>query len=142
MTNNSALQALTAVVADAHSAPSPTADAADAVHRAETLAHWLDNRFRIPGTNYRVGLDGLLGLVPGIGDTISAALSTYIIGQAWRHNLPKRVLVRMGWNVAVDTVVGAVPLAGDVFDFAWKANRKNAALLAEHLVKERKPESS
>lgn len=108
-------------------------DPAEAVRRAETLAHWLDDRFRIPGTNYRIGFDGLLSLVPGVGDAVSAALSSYIIGEAWRQKLPKRVLARMGWNVAVDTVIGIVPFVGDLFDFAWKANRKNATLLAEHL---------
>ena len=104
-----------------------------AAERAHKLANWMDNRFRIPGTQRRVGLDGMLGLIPGIGDAATTLISTYIIGQALKHNLPKRVVARMGWNWMVDSVVGAVPLVGDLFDFAWKANTKNAALLAKHL---------
>ncbi len=105
----------------------------EAIQRAEKLADWLDDRFRIPGTGIRIGLDGILGLIPGVGDTATAIISTYLITEAVRHKLPKSVIVKMGWNVVLDTVVGAVPLVGDFFDFAWKANRKNAALLAKHL---------
>lgn len=114
-----------------------TADRAAAVQRAEKLAFWMDSRFRIPGTNRRIGLDGILGLVPGVGDLVSAGVSAYMVGEAMRYKLPKRVLLRMSWNWAVDTVVGTIPLVGDLFDFAWKANHKNAQLLVQHLNKNR-----
>lgn len=113
--------------------PAERATAADAVRRARRLADWLDNRFRIPGARRRIGLDALLGLAPGVGDAITMALSSYIIGEAWRLGLPKRALLRMSWNVLIDTAIGAVPLVGDLFDVAWRANQKNAALLAHHL---------
>ncbi|MEZ5594254.1 MAG: DUF4112 domain-containing protein [Gammaproteobacteria bacterium] len=103
------------------------------VRRAQKMAYWMDDRFRIPGTQRRIGVDGLLGLIPGLGDGVSAILSAYLIGEAVRNNLPKRVITRMGWNWLVDTTVGSVPLVGDLFDFAWKSNKKNAALLARHL---------
>ena len=81
-----------------------------AVRHAHRFAEWMDTRWRIPGTRRRLGLDALLGLVPGIGDALSLALSSYLIGQAWRYYLPKRVLLRMGWNVLLDTAIGTVPL--------------------------------
>jgi hypothetical protein len=103
------------------------------VERLQRLAHLLDDRFRIPGTRYRVGLDGLIGLVPGIGDAVTTLLALYIVLEARRHGVPLRKLGRMGLNVGVDALVGAVPLVGDLFDVAWKANRRNLGLLLDHL---------
>ena len=104
------------------------------LHRLDKLAQILDTAFRIPGTQFRVGLDGLLGLIPGIGDTIGAAFSAYIVLEAARLGAPKRILLRMIRNLAVETLVGLVPILGDIFDIAWKANVRNLALLREHRV--------
>ena len=109
------------------------ADVERSIRRAQNIARWMDDRFRIPGTNRRVGLDGVLGMIPGIGDVLTTGVSVMIMKEAWAHGLPKTVIGRMGANLLIDTVVGAVPLVGDLFDFGWKANRKNAELLTRHL---------
>jgi hypothetical protein len=101
--------------------------------RVRVLADLLDNAIRIPGTEIRIGLDPLIGLVPGIGDLAGAALSVYIILEGARAGVPRAVLLRMLANVGVDSIVGSVPAVGDLFDFGWKANAKNAQLLREHL---------
>lgn len=103
------------------------------VERLRQLAHVLDDRFRIPGTRCRVGLDGLIGLVPGVGDVVTTLLSLYLVLEARRLGVPAAKLGRMGLNVGVDMLLGAVPLLGDVFDIAWKANRRNLALLLDHI---------
>lgn len=95
----------------------------------ERLAAWLDDRFTIPGTQIRVGIDPLLGLVPGFGDLLTGLLSFLLVYAGWQRNLPRITLARMVLNIAIDTLVGTVPLAGDIFDIAWKANRKNYNLL-------------
>jgi uncharacterized protein DUF4112 len=105
--------------------------------RVRLLSRLLDEQFRIPGTTYRVGLDGLLGMIPGVGDAAGALLSAYILYEAIRLDAPKTVLLRMIANIGIDTVLGAVPVAGDIFDIAWKANKKNAALLHAHLASQR-----
>lgn len=97
--------------------------------RLDALEHWLDRAFRLPGTSYRFGLDGLLGLVPGLGDTATAALSGYFMLEAWRMGARKRTILAMGKNVGVDWLVGTIPVIGDLFDFAHKANTKNLRLL-------------
>jgi hypothetical protein len=106
---------------------------ADSVARLEALAHLLDSAFQIPGTNHRVGIDALLGLIPGIGDLVSTALSSYIIWEARQLGLPRWKIARMIGNVAVDTTVGAIPFAGDLFDVAFKSNRRNLRIVREHL---------
>jgi Domain of unknown function (DUF4112) len=108
------------------------------LERLRQLAHLLDDRFRIPGTTYRIGLDGLIGLVPGVGDAVTTLLALYIVLEARRLGVPLTKLGRMGLNVGVDAVLGAVPLLGDLFDVAWKANRRNLALLLDHLDAERR----
>ena len=92
---------------------------------------------RIPGTRYRVGLDGLVGLIPGVGDAAGALLSTYILYEAMRLGAPRRVLLRMAANIALESVVGALPVVGDLFDVAWQANTKNVALLQAALAARR-----
>ena len=99
----------------------------------EMLAWILDESIAIPGLNVRMGVDGLLGLVPVVGDFISAALSMYIVACAHSLGAPKSVLLRMSANSAIDFVVGSVPVVGDVFDIGWKANRRNVKLLQAHL---------
>jgi hypothetical protein len=93
----------------------------------------LDNSIPIPGTRFRLGIDQLIGLVPGIGDLIGGVLSLYIIVQASRMGVPRGLLARMGWNVAIDTLVGEVPILGDLFDIGFKANIRNLALLDGYL---------
>jgi Domain of unknown function (DUF4112) len=107
------------------------------LERLRQLAHLLDDRFRIPGTTYRIGLDGLIGLVPGVGDAVTTLLALYIVLEARRLGVPLTKLGRMGLNVGVDAVLGAVPVLGDLFDVAWKANRRNLALLLDHLDADR-----
>ncbi len=102
------------------------------IERLRSLSRLLDSAFVIPGTRYRFGLDALIGLVPGLGDAISAVFSAYIILQASRLGAPKSVVTRMIANVAIDTAVGWVPVLGDLFDVAWKSNLKNMALLESH----------
>ncbi len=101
----------------------------------DRLAKMLDTQFRLPGTSFRFGLDGIIGLIPGVGDTISGGLGLYIIHRARQEGASVGMMVRMGWNLLVDTIIGAIPLVGDLFDFAHKANAKNARMLKEHLDK-------
>ena len=99
----------------------------------EKLAALLDAQFGIPGTPFRFGLDGLLGLIPGIGDGAGALLSLYIVFKARSLGAPTGLVARMLLNVGVDSVVGAIPVAGDLFDLAFKANKRNVGLLKKHL---------
>jgi hypothetical protein len=103
------------------------------------MAEFLDNAFVVPGTNYRVGLDPILGLVPGIGDLVSPLFTIGVLLQARELGVPRVVQARMLINVAIDAVVGAVPLFGDLFDFAWKANHRNLDLLELHGREDRRP---
>lgn len=107
----------------------------DPATRARSIARLLDTAFRVPGTNIRFGLDGILGLIPGVGDVAGAALSGYVILTAARAGAPNILLARMLANVGLDALVGAVPLLGDLFDVAFRANVRNAALLDGWLVR-------
>ncbi|MGH7612601.1 MAG: DUF4112 domain-containing protein [Gemmatimonadales bacterium] len=102
--------------------------------RLHRLARLSDAAIRIPGTRIEVGLDPLFGLVPGIGDAVGAGVATYIVFEAARSGAPRSVLLRMLGNVGIDALVGAFPVAGDLFDAAWKANLKNVDLLERHLA--------
>jgi hypothetical protein len=102
------------------------------LRRLERLARLLDSAFAIPGTRFRFGLDGVIGLAPGVGDAVGIALSSYIVVEAWRMGVPPQILMRMIANIVVDGAIGAVPIAGDLFDFVWKANRRNIDLLLRH----------
>lgn len=95
----------------------------------ERLSHVLDGVFRIPGTGWRFGLDSILGLVPGVGDVLTSAASFYILAAGVRYRVPKITLLRMALNIAVDYIVGLVPILGDAFDFVWKSNERNIALM-------------
>lgn len=103
------------------------------LERLRRLSRLMDSRWRIPFTRIPVGLDGIASLVPVAGDTATAVVSAYIILEAARFDLPKTLLARMAFNVAVDWALGSVPVIGTVFDVAFKANRMNLDLLHEHL---------
>jgi hypothetical protein len=102
------------------------------------VAHVLDDWFHIPGTSIRFGLDGLIGLVPGLGDILAGMASCIIILGAWVRGVPYITLTRMVVNVGLDVIIGAIPLLGDAFDIAWKANRRNYALLVRRLEQPRR----
>ena len=106
--------------------------------RLKQLAWLLDSSIRIPGTRFTVGLEALIGLFPFIGDLVGVLLSSYILGEAARLGAPKSVLLRMSANVALEGVVGIVPLAGDIFDAAYKANQRNVRLLEAWLEEPRR----
>ncbi len=124
---------MTNPVAQRTSAPPVGSYQPKQLERLRGMSRLLDNAFTIPGTRYRFGLDALIGLVPGLGDAVSALFSSYIILQASRLGAPGSVVTRMIANVALDTVVGWVPILGDLFDVAWKSNLKNMALLEAHV---------
>ena len=100
--------------------------------RVDQLSRILDIAFVIPGTKVRFGVDAIIGLVPVIGDLAGVALSSIIVVEAARLGVPSRLLARMVGNVLIEGAVGAVPIAGDVFDVFWRANRRNVALLKQH----------
>ncbi|MGE5144816.1 MAG: DUF4112 domain-containing protein [Acidobacteriota bacterium] len=104
------------------------------VERLQRLARLWDSAIRIPGTQVRVGLDPLVGLVPGLGDAAGALVAAYIVLEAARCDVPGATLLRMLANVAIDALVGTVPVLGDIFDVAWRANLKNVALIEHHLA--------
>lgn len=106
-----------------------------AKERLERFAWWLDSSIPLPGTRFRLGLDALIGLIPGLGDLVGLALSSYIIAEAARMGVSRTVLLRMGFNVALETVIGAIPLAGDIFDAVWKANQRNVRLVGAYVAR-------
>lgn len=103
------------------------------VNSIESLARLMDSQFDVPGTKLNLGLDTLIGLVPGIGDTIGLAVSGYIVAKAAQLGVRKRTLARMSYNIGIDWLIGLIPLIGDLFDWGWKANNKNAELMRKHL---------
>jgi hypothetical protein len=107
----------------------PPTKPSDPLARARTLARLLDSAVKVPGTGVRFGADAILGLVPGLGDVAGAALAGYLVLLAQRLGAPRAVVLRMLANVAVDTAAGTVPVVGDLFDVAYKANTRNLALL-------------
>jgi len=113
--------------------PLDAADRARRLARIRRLAWLLDSSMRLPGTRFRFGLNSLVGLTPAAGDAAMAAISLYIVYEAYQLGLPKSQLARMLGNVAVETVAGSVPLLGDVFDATFKANLRNIALIDAHI---------
>lgn len=97
----------------------------------ERLSWLMDDLFRVPILGWRVGLDPLVGLIPGVGDTATTLASLYILTSAVRYRVPKVTLLRMGLNLAIDYAVGALPLVGDLFDAWWKSNQRNVDLLRQ-----------
>ena len=103
--------------------------------RMEAMEHLLERSFVIPGINRPVGLDAVAGVVPVVGDFITAAMGAWIVWEAHNLGMPRWQLMRMAGNVAFDTAVGAVPLAGDVFDFLFRSNTRNLKIVKKHLDK-------
>ena len=99
----------------------------------DLLAHVLDEWFRVPGTSVRFGLDGLIGLIPGLGDILGGLASSILVVAAWVRGVPYVTLMRMVVNIGIEVLLGTIPLLGDAFDIAWKANRRNYALVVRHL---------
>jgi hypothetical protein len=103
--------------------------------RLARLTHWLDEAFTVPGTSLRVGLDGLIGLMPGVGDVVTLAVGYFMWREATRLGVPRHVKARMAGNYLLDLVGGLVPVVGDLFDFGFKANSRNLRLLRAHLAR-------
>ena len=103
----------------------------------EWIAQWMDAKFRIPGTDFRFGLDGLLGLIPGVGDLSTFAVSGYLVILMARNGASGYVLARMILNIVIDAALGAIPVIGDLFDFVHKANLKNMKLMQQYYVEGR-----
>lgn len=99
----------------------------------QQLARWMDSAFEVPGTDIRFGLDAIIGLVPGLGDLVTSLVALHILRTASRYGVPRVTLARMGLNIAVDSIIGAVPFVGDAFDVYWKSNIRNVELLQRHL---------
>lgn len=130
------------VIADRPAAQTPasapellSSEDAARIKRVRWLAKFLDGAFGVPGTGMRFGWDSIIGLIPAGGDAVTGLLAAYIVAEAAKLGVPKRTLWRMAANVAIDMAGGAVPIAGDLFDFAFKANRKNLRLIEEHLAR-------
>ncbi|GAB4548845.1 MAG: DUF4112 domain-containing protein [Pleurocapsa sp.] len=110
------------------------------LQRIRKIARLLDSAIGIPGTKFRIGLDPILGLIPGGGDLVAAVISAYMIYLATRFGLEKAEISKMIANVALETVLGSVPLVGDIFDAYFKANLRNLEILENHLEKSKSPE--
>lgn len=95
----------------------------------DDLAFYLDDLFRIPGIGWRFGLDAIIGLVPNVGDTLTSLASFYILFAGVRYGVPKITLLRMAFNIAIDYLIGSIPVIGDAFDFVWKSNKMNMNLI-------------
>jgi hypothetical protein len=119
--------------ADVASPPDTALSRSAGVTRARGLARLLDDLIRIPGTKIGIGLDPIIGLVPGVGDVIGGLMSSYILMVAAKEGVPTSVLTRMLGNIALDSIVGVVPVVGDLFDVGVKANRRNVDLLDRYL---------
>ncbi|MGF1591128.1 MAG: DUF4112 domain-containing protein [Pleurocapsa sp.] len=103
------------------------------ISKLRRISRLLDNAIAIPGTKIRFGLDPILGLLPGGGDTITGGIAAYIVVEAARMGVPREILGKMVGNIIIDSFAGTIPVIGDLFDVGWKANIKNMELLEEHL---------
>lgn len=116
------------------SKPGVTVNSDQSLVRIEALARLMDGAFVIPGTDIRMGLDAVIGLVPGIGDVVSGVISSYLIWEARRLGAPRWLIARMMGNTLLDTTIGSIPIIGDAFDIMFRANMKNMVLLRNHLA--------
>ena len=105
------------------------------IQSVEKLARLMDSRFNIPGIPVKLGLDTIIGLIPGIGDTIGLGISGYIIAQSKRIGVSQTTIYKMVANVLIDWLIGIIPILGDLFDWGWQANNRNARLLRRHFEK-------
>ncbi len=106
------------------------------LERLEKLARRLDTSIKIPYTEIRVGLDSIIGLIPGVGDVGMGFVSSWIVFHAWRLGASRSTILHMLWNLGLDVLIGSVPLVGDLFDVAWKANIRNVEILRRNLYKQ------
>lgn len=104
------------------------------LNRIRKFSRLMDTAIGIPGTKFRIGLDPIIGLVPGAGDIVDTAFSAYLIYLSTRFNIPQKTLRKMIYNIGLEAVIGSVPLVGDIFDAFYKSNMRNLALLEEHLA--------
>lgn len=119
----------------ARNMPSMASDPHSVRKRVEALELMLERAFHIPGTKVPVGLDSIVGLIPVIGDLVTAAMGAYLVWEARNLGMSKWKLVRMTANIGIDTALGAIPVVGDAFDFVWKSNSKNLRIIKKHLDK-------
>ena len=104
-----------------------------AQRRLQRIAKLMDSQIRVPVIGLRIGADAIIGLVPGFGDIVTGAIGAYLIYEAQRLGVPRSAIVRMVANIAVDTAIGAIPVAGDIWDFFFRANDRNMQILARHV---------
>ncbi|MCW3082619.1 DUF4112 domain-containing protein [Segetibacter sp.] len=107
------------------------------LRQLDFLARLMDNQFKVPGTNFRFGLDAIIGLIPGAGDLSTFGISTFMLFVMVKNGASGFVLARMILNVLIDTIIGAIPLVGDLFDIGFKSNTRNMRLMREHYVEGR-----
>jgi hypothetical protein len=105
----------------------------EAQRRLQRIAKLMDSQVRVPGLGLKIGADAILGLVPGFGDILTGAIGAYLIYEAQRLGIPRSAIVRMIANIAFDTAIGAIPVAGDIWDFFFRANDRNMQILARHV---------
>ena len=105
----------------------------EAQRRLQRIAKLMDSQIRVPVIGLRIGADAIIGLVPGVGDIVSGAIGAYLIYEAQRLGIPRAAVLRMVANIAFDTAIGAIPFAGDIWDFFFRANDRNMQILARHL---------
>ena len=104
------------------------------LRKMRAISRVMDSAVKVPGTSYRFGLDPIIGLIPGGGDVVTFLIAAYPLLKSKTLGLPRHMVARMAGNIALDLAVGAIPLLGDLFDFAFKANRRNLALVEKHLA--------
>ena len=104
--------------------------------RLKRLSHNLDEAFTIPGTERKIGIDPIIGLIPGGGDLIGGALSIYIMHAGIRMGMPRSVIIRMFGNIALEFIIGCIPIIGDLFDAMWKSNQRNVKLIEDSIISE------
>ena len=115
--------------------PEPGLAGGEAMATFGRLSHFLDRQFSLPGIPFRFGLDGMVGLIPVVGDAVTGVMGLYALKIASDHKLPWHVHGRILWNVGVDSVIGAIPVIGDLFDFAYHAHAKNRRMLERHIAR-------
>ena len=102
--------------------------------RLKRLSERLDETFKIPGTDYKIGIESIIGAIPLVGDLIGGIISTYIMYSGIKMGASPRIIAQMAANIAIDFAIGSIPIVGDLFDFVWKANKKNVELIEETIL--------